>query len=163
MIRAAALLAAAALAATGCAKATSNGFTAEPPGGWRDATDTAETRTGTEFEAVYEGTPVDGIAPVLTITRVEAVEGRTLDVAAARARIAVDRRFEEADPTPVATARLAGERALRFDYRTGEKRARYLTARHGGHLYAVTLQAAAGGFDRALVVMDEFLSGWRWD
>jgi ABC-type glycerol-3-phosphate transport system substrate-binding protein len=162
-VRRLAALLAAGTALAGCSAATSNGFTAEPPSGWTDETDTAETRTGSEFEAVYEGTSVEGVEPVLTVTRVKASKARTLDAATAAARIAVDRRFEEADPTAVTPTELGGERALRFDYRTGEKKARYVTARHGGHLYAVTLQSAATGFDRALVVLDEYLSGWRWD
>ena len=163
-LRAALVTAALTIAACGTGgSATSNGFAADPPGGWGDETDKAETRTGTEFEAVYEGTPVGGIAPILTITRVEAAKGRSVDAAAAAARVAVDRRFEEADPTKIEKLELDGEPALRFDYGTGEKRARYVTARHGAHLYAVTLQAAADGFDRALVVLDGYLSDWRWE
>lgn len=161
MTRVAALIAAT-LSLAGCSAATSNGFDASPPGGFKDATDTAETRTGTDFEAVYEGTPVDGVAPVITITRVEAAARRSVDAAAASARVAVDRRFSEADPTQVEATEIDGERALRFDYATGGKRARYVTARRGGHLYAVTLQAGETGFDRAVQILDDFLAGWRW-
>ena len=163
MKRGAALLAALLLAGCGLNEATSNGFSAKPPGGWKDATDPAETRTGTDFEAVFEGTTVEGVAPVITISRVEAAKGRTAAAAAAAARTAVDRRFDEADPTPVISADLGGEPALRFDYTTGEKRARYITARRGGHLFAVTLQAAEADFDRQLKVFDAYLAGWRWD
>ncbi len=165
MSRCAALvLAALTLLACGSSgSATSNGFSAQPPGGWEDETDKAETRTGTEFEAVYEGPLVDGIAPILTITRVEAANGRSLDAAAGAARLAVDRRFEEADPTPVERGELAGERALRFDYGTGDKRARYVTARHGRHFYAVTVQAPESAFDRGLRILDDYLATWRWE
>ena len=158
--RAAPLLAA--LLVAGCGSggsATSNGFTAEPPDGWKDETDTAETRTGTEFEAVWDG----GSSRTLTVSRVEAAKSRTLDMAAAAARLAVDRRFEEADPTSVEPTVLDGERALRFEYGAGGKRARYVTAQHGAHFYAVTMQAPDEDFDRALTVLDDYLAGWRWD
>lgn len=162
-MRAAALVAAIALTGCGGGAATSNGFSAEPPGGWLDETDVAETRTGTDFEAVYEGTRVQGIAPILTVTRVEAAPQRSLEAAARSARIAVDRRFAEADPTELLETELAGEPALRFDYGTGDKRARYVTARHGDHFYAVTLQVARDDFQRALAVMRDYLESWRWD
>ena len=161
-----AALALAALVVAGCGSAgsaTSNGFSADPPGGWEDRTGKAETRTGTEFEAVYEGTPVGGVEPLLTIARVEAAEKRTLDMAAAAARLAVDRRFEDADPTPIERLELDGEPALRFDYGGEGKRARYVTARHAGHFYSVTVQAPAEAFDRALVVLEDYLAGWKWD
>ena len=160
MSRRAALLAAVLLLA-GCAAATSNGFSATPPGGWKDRTDTAETRTGTDFEAVYEGTPVDGVLPTITVARVESDD--PLEAAARRARIAVDRRFDEADPTEPERVRLAGETALAFEYRAGEKRSRYVTAARGGHIYAVTVQAAEAGFERAVRVFDAFLASWAWD
>jgi hypothetical protein len=159
--RGAALLLAAFVVA-GCGSpgsATSNGFSAAPPDGWKDETDTAETRTGTEFEAVWDG----GSARTLTVSRVKAGKGRTLDLAAAAARVAVDRRFEEADPTPIEHDVLAGEPARRFEYATGDKRAHYVTARHGAYFYAVTMQAPVEGFDRAMTVLADYLAGWRWD
>ena len=163
-MRRAALLAALAVAGCGGGQAaTSNGFSAEPPGGWADETDNAETRTGSDFEAVYEGTAVQGIAPILTVTRVKAAPGRTVEAAARTARIAVDRRFEEADPTQPVEVELGGEPALQFDYGSAEKRARYVTARHGSHLYAVTVQAGADDFQHALAVMRDYLESWRWD
>ena len=160
-----AALALAALAVSGCGSAgsaTSNGFSADPPGGWKDETDTAETRTGTDFEAVFEGPPVGGGEPLLSIARVEAAKNRTLDLAAAAARVAVDRRFEGADPTRIERLELDGEPALRFDYGGEGQRARYVTARHGGHFYSITVQAPAEAFDRALVVLEDYLAGWRW-
>lgn len=152
---------AAAVLLAGCAAGTSNGFSATPPGGWEDRTDVAETRTGSEFEVVYEGTAVDGVLPTITVSRVETAA--SLDEAVARARVAVDRRFEGADPTRPAPARLDGERALRFDYRAGDKLSRALTARRGGHVYAVTVQTAPAGFDRGVAVFDAYLRSWRWD
>ena len=152
----------AALLVAGCGNpgsATSNGFTAEPPDGWKDETDTAETRTGTEFEAVWDG----GSGKALTVARVKVGKDRTLDMAAAAARLAVDRRYEEADPTPAEPTELDGERALRFDYGTGEKRARYVTARRGAWFYAVTMQVPNADFDEAVKTLDGYLAGWRWD
>lgn len=157
--RAALLMAALLLA--GCSggnAATSNGFSAQPPGGWDDETDKAETRTGTDFEAVWDG----GSGRALTIARVKVGKNRTLDMAAAAARLAVDRRYEEADPTPAEPIELDGERALRFDYGTGGKRARYVTAQHGTWFYAVTMQVPNADFDDAVKTLDDYLSGWRW-
>jgi hypothetical protein len=153
----------AALVLAGCTAGTSNGFSATAPGGWEDATDAAETRVGTELEVVYEGPPVEGVRPTITVARVPVPKGGSLEKSARDARIAVDRRFDEADPTPVTEARLGNEPALRFDYRTGEKRSRYVTARHGKHLYAVTVQSSEASFDRALVVLGDYLASWRWD
>jgi len=153
----------AALLLAGCGAATSNGFSAQPPGGWKDETDNAETRSGNEFEAVYEGTPVQGIAPLLSVTRVKAAKDRPLEAAAIAARVAVERRFEGAGPTGIEETELAGEPALFFHYGDEERRARYVTARHGGHFYAVTLQSATDGFDRALKILDDYLAGWRWE
>ena len=153
----------AAILLAGCSAATSNGFSAEPPGGWKDETDNAETRSGTEFEAVYEGTPVDGVQPLLSVTRVKANAQRPLEAAARAARVAVDRRFEEADPTELAETELDGEPAFTFDYVAGDRRGRYVTARHRGYFYAITLQAPTDGFDRALVILDDYLAGWRWE
>ena len=160
-MRAAAALLAAALLLAGCGDDNGLGFSAKAPGGWKDETDNAETRTNTDFEAVYEGTTVDGVKPIITVARVESPK-RSVQAAAAAARIAVDRRFEEADPTGVEPAEIAGEPAARFDYRAGEKRARYVTAKRGRYLYSVVLQSAATGFDRGVVVLDDFLAGWRW-
>jgi hypothetical protein len=153
----------AALVLAGCGAATSNGFSAQPPGGWKDETDNAETRTGTELEVVYEGPAVDGVLPSLTVSRVPLPKGGSLEKAAGDARSAVDRRIEEADPTPIVRARLGGEAALRFDFRAAGMHSRYLTASHGGHLYAVTVQSAEESFHRALIVFDDYVASWRWD
>jgi hypothetical protein len=157
------VLAAAALALAGCTAGTSNGFTATAPGGWKDETDTAETRTGTDFEVVYEGPTVDGVIPTLTVSRVPVPKKGSVETSARTARTAVDRRLDEADPTPLAAGRIAGEPAFRFDYRAGEKRSRYVTARHGDQLYAVTVQSSVPSFDRALVVLEDYLASWRWE
>jgi hypothetical protein len=153
----------AALVLAGCGAATSNGFSAEPPGGWKDETDNAETRAGTEFEAVYEGIPVQGVTPLLSVNRVKAADERPLEAAARAARVAVDLRFEEADPTEITEREIAGEPAFSFDYTAGRKRGRYVTARHDGYFYAVTLQAAPEGFHRQLAVLDDYLAGWHWE
>lgn len=162
-MRRAAALAAATLALAGCTAGTSNGFDATAPGGWTDETDTAETRTGTEFEVVFEGPTVDGVIPTLSVSRVPVPENGSLEKSAGTARRAVDRNFEEADPTPLAGDRIAEEPALRFDYRAGEKRSRYITARHGDQLYAITAQSSAQSFDRVLVVLEDYLKSWRWE
>jgi hypothetical protein len=145
----------------GCAAGTSNGFSAQAPAGWEDRTDTAESRTGTDFEVVWEGAPVEGFRPIISVARVESDEA--LATAAARARVAVARRFEGVDRTDVTPARLAGEPAQRFDYAADGKRTRYLTARRGAHLYSVSVQAAESGFERARQAFDAYLASWRWE
>lgn len=162
-MRVRAALVGACLVLAGCAAGTSNGFSATAPGGWKDKTDTAEARTGSDFEVVYEGTEVNGVPPNLSVSRVPLPQTGSLEKSVATARLAVDRRFAEADPTRLVPDTLDGEPALRFDYRTGEKRARYLSARRGSHVYAVAVQAPAEAFDRALVVMEGYLASWRWD
>jgi hypothetical protein len=97
------------------------------------------------------------------VTRVKASDQRPLEAAAITARTAVDRRFEEADPTEIARTEIDGEPAFRFDYGDGERRARYVTARHDGHFYAVTIQVATEAFGRGLKILDHYLAGWRWE
>lgn len=162
-MRAAAAIACTALAVAGCSAGTSNGFSAIAPGGWEDRTDVAETRTGGEFEVVYEGATVEGVPSTLTVSRVEVPEDGSLEKAAGTARTAVRRRFPGSRATAPEPAWFAGERALRFDYRAADRHSRYVTARRGGHFYAVTLQAAPSVFQRGLRVLDAYLASWTWD
>jgi hypothetical protein len=156
-----AALVAAALLLTGCAQGTSNGFSATPPEGWKDETDTAESRTRAELEVVYEGPRVDGVYPAITVSRVKT--DAELSLAATRARVALDRSLKGADPTLPVGTRLGGKPAFAFDYRIGRQRARYITARHGPHIYAVIVQASSGGFARARRIFDAYLASWTWD
>jgi len=146
-----------------CAQGTTNGFSVTPPGGWEDRTDTAETRTRGEFEVVYAGTPVDGLASTITVSRIAVPKGGGARTSATAARAAVLDTFRAAAPTPLAPATLDGARGFGFDYRAGDKRARYLTVEHRGELYAATLEAAPTAYDRGMQVFDAFLRSWKWD
>jgi hypothetical protein len=156
--------AALALVLGGCAGgATSNGFSVKAPPGWRDATETAETKTKAEFEAVFEGTSVEGIAPTIAISRSDGRKDPGLQRATELARKAVLAAFgPESKPTSLAGERLGDEPALRFDYRAGDKRARYLQAKRGDRLYALTLESAPESFDRMLAILRGVQGSWRW-
>lgn len=152
-----------AVALGACAQGTTNGFSVTPPGGWEDKTDTAETRTRGEFEVVYAGTPVEGISSTITVSRIPVPKGGSARTSAEAARGAVVKTFDGAAPTPLAPATLDGAKGFGFEYRAGDKRARYLTVEHRGELYAATFEAVPSAYDRGIEVFEAFLGSWRWD
>jgi hypothetical protein len=159
-----ALAAALALAGCGGDSATSNGFALTPPAGWKDSTERAEVKTNGEFEAVYEGTPVDGITPTIVISRIEQRKVPTLQRATDLARKAVLTAFGKgSEPTVLVPERLGGEPALRFDYKAGPKRARYLQAKHGKRLFGLTLESAPAAYARNLETFEALRASWKWE
>jgi hypothetical protein len=143
--------------------ATSNGFEAKPPGGWEDATDRAELKSGGEFEAVYAGPEDDGVTATLLVIRGEPVGRASLESAVAKDRdLLVKVLGSGARPTSPKPIRLAGRPALVFDYTAGPKHARRVNAIHDDRLYAITLEAASGRFPRRQATLDSYLRSWRW-
>jgi hypothetical protein len=161
--RAGALLAAALL--TGCAAATSDGYSVTAPEGWEDRTDAAETKSGVDYQGVYEGPERDGVITTLIIDDAEPRRGRRarLADAAEQARDAVVAAAPGAVLSPARPARLAGVPARRFDASLGDARLSEVVAVHDGRAYTVTITGSPGGFGRDVEVFEDVLRSWRWD
>jgi hypothetical protein len=143
--------------------ATSNGFEAKAPSGWEDATDTAELKSGGEFEAVWAGPADGGVTATLVVIRGAPVGRASLEGAVAKDRGLLEKVLGTAVratvPQPM---KLDGRPALAFDYVAGVKHARRVNAIHDGRLYAITLEASKGAFQRRRGTFDAYLASWRW-
>jgi hypothetical protein len=157
----AALLAGAAL--TGCAAATSDGYSSTGADGWEDRTDTAETKSGVDYQRL-RGPDRDGIVTTLIIDDAEPPRGAPPSSARPRSR---PRRGGEAAPGarlgPHAPAELAGEPARRFDATLDGARLSEVVAVHAGRAYTVTITAAPAEHGRAVRELERVLSSWDWD
>jgi hypothetical protein len=152
-----------ALAAGGCAAATSDGFAVQAPAGWEDRTDTAELKTGIDYQAVYEG-PQDGdVVATLAIDDAEPPATVSLGAAVREARATLAEAEPAARLSASEPAELAGAPAQRFDAADGERRRRLLVAVRGGRVYTVSLTAAADAFEQRLDAMEDMVASWRWD
>jgi hypothetical protein len=153
------------VALTGCAAATSDGYSATAPDGWEDRTDTAETKSGVDYQAVYEGPERDGIITTLIIDDAEPPRGRAAELGEAteQARDAVVQAAPGARLGPARPAELAGEPARRFDATLDGSRLSEVVAVHGGRAYTVTITAAPAEHGRAVRELERVLSSWDWD
>ena len=136
-----------------------------PPAGWQDRTDTAETKSGNDYQVVYEGPSTAGTVASLAIDDVDPprrVGDPTLGRAVADAREAL----EEGDATlrPARDATLDGAPARITDAVTPDgSRVRQLVAVRGERIWSVTLVAAAGAFEARAAAFEQVVSSWRWD
>ncbi len=136
-----------------------------PPDGWEDRTDTAETKSGTDYQAVYEGPTTDGVVASLAIDEVDPprrVGDPTLGRAVADAREAL----EDGGATlrPARDAVLDGTPARITDATAPDgSRVRQLVAVRGERIWSVTLVAAAGAFEARAAAFEQAVSSWRWD
>jgi hypothetical protein len=153
----------AALLAGGCAAATSDGFSVQAPPGWEDRTDTAELKTGIDYQAVYEG-PQDGeVIATLAIDDAEPPGAVTLAAAVAEARRTLadaESDIRLAAPRP---AQLDGTPAQAFDAEQDDRRRRMLVAVHGDRVYTISLTAAMDAFDERARALEGVVASWRWD
>ena len=136
-----------------------------PPDGWEDRTDAAETRSGVDYQAVYEGPERDGVVTTLIIDDAAPPRGRTarLDDAVRQARDAVAEAVPGAVLGPPRATTLDGEPARRFDARLPDRRLSEVVAVHGGRAFTVTLTGAPATFGRDVEAFVAVLRSWRWD
>jgi hypothetical protein len=124
----------------------------------------SETRSGSDFESVYEG-PKDGdVTSSIAVVRVEAPEGVSLEEITRSGQRNVRRAFGNAASTgPPVEETLGGEEALRLDYLADESRVRQIGAMRAGHFYLVSFTAARSSFELRLEDFEAMLRSWRWD
>ena len=134
-----------------------------PPAGWDDRTEAAETRTGSDFQAVYEGPRDGGVTSSIAIVRTEAPEAATLESISRAGRDNIRKAYGTTAPGRLEPARLGGERAVRLDYETERGRVRQVGALRAGYFYLVTFNAAQSAFTRRLPAFDALVRSWRWD
>jgi len=155
------LILAAALLLGGCGgSGQADTYAATLPEGWRDATRQAESKSGTDFEAVYEGPHTAGITASIAILRVEAEPDATLEDIIRAGRANLGKAYGVAGP-PVRT-RLGGEPAMQLDYEAQGGRVRQVGALHGRFFYLLSFTAAPQAFERDVAALAELIRSWRW-
>jgi hypothetical protein len=144
----------------GCGGSEPTGYEATQPDGWRDATNHASLRSGTAFQAVYEG-PKDGdVTASIAIVRSERVPDARLDDIVREGQRNLGKAYGDAGaPKEV---RLDGERAMQFDYEAEDGRVRQVATVHDDHFYLVSFTAAKEAFERRVAALQAFMRSWRW-
>ena len=187
----AALLALAALAATGCGgededPVEGTGYTYSVPDGWEDASDSqaaeeAPEVIGVRFDSLVNGEAEDGFAVNVNVLRERVPDGITaseyaeLNIATLRDPSAAGyppelaERIEELDVRGLSRPReleLDGAGAMTWDYGTTQggrdMRQRQMVAVRDGAGYTITLTALPSQFEDGAEALDEVVESWSW-
>ena len=187
----AAVLALAALAASGCGgededPVEGTGYTYSVPDGWEDASDSqaaeeAPEVIGVRFDSLVNGEAEDGFAVNVNVLRervpggITASEYAQLNIATLRDPSAAGyppelaERIEELDVRGLSRPReleLGGAGAMTWDYGTTQggrdMRQRQMVVVRDGAGYTITLTALPSQFEEGTEALDEVVESWNW-
>jgi hypothetical protein len=141
--------------AAGCG---GEGFDVTPPAGFKDQTGLTTRRSEAKVEALWQSADAS-----IVVVRARRPPGSSLTDVMRAGQQQTRESYPGARIGSLASARLDGAPAARFDFTRAGAQARQLGAIHGDYVYLITFSAKPGAFQRRLSSLDGVLRSWRWN